>query len=196
MKIEALASREHRRGNLMQLRRREDEKHMLGRLLESFQQCVESRDREHMHLIDDIDTIFQLSRRIDHGIADIADIVNAVVACRVHFDNIGAVAAVYTAAGGTLTARIAVHGRKAVCRFCYYLGTGGFSRASRTAKKICMRYLACLHFAFQHRGDMILPYDILKYRRAPFSVERLIHFPPLPKIKARYKIRPYTENSK
>ena len=61
--IEALAARAHRHRHLLDLRRREDEFHMLRRLFERLQQAVKRLFRQHMHFVDDIDLGARHDRR-------------------------------------------------------------------------------------------------------------------------------------
>ncbi len=55
--IEALAARQDGDRHLADLGRREDELHMLRRLLQGLQQAVEGRLGEHVHFVDDIDLV-------------------------------------------------------------------------------------------------------------------------------------------
>ena len=75
---------------LVGLCRRKD-KNRIGRgLLQSLEQSVESRRRQHVDFVDDIDAVFPLSGGIGHLVDDISDIVDAVVGSRVHFHYIKA----------------------------------------------------------------------------------------------------------
>ena len=76
---EALAARQDRGRHLMQLRRRQNEQQVLRRLLDDLEQGVERAQREHMHLVDDIHTLFDLRRGIDGVVAQGADAVHAVI---------------------------------------------------------------------------------------------------------------------
>ena len=75
----ALAARENGRGHLVQLGRRQNEHQVLRRLLQNFQQRVERRDGEHMHLVDDVHTLFHLRRGVDGLVPQRTDVVHAVV---------------------------------------------------------------------------------------------------------------------
>ncbi len=86
--VVALAAREDRRGDLLQLGRGEDEDQMLRRLLDDLQQRVEGREREHVHLVDDIDALLHRGGR-EHGLlAQGADVVHAVVGGGVKLDHV------------------------------------------------------------------------------------------------------------
>ena len=75
----ALAARENGRGHLVQLGRRQNEHQVLRRLLQNFQQRVERRDGEHVHLVDDVHALFHLRRGVDGLAPQRADMVHAVV---------------------------------------------------------------------------------------------------------------------
>ena len=89
-----------------------------------------------MHFVYDIHAVLYGGRRIISLLAEISDIVNTVILRGVYFDDVQNRAVVYTAAGGTFSARIAVHGIFTVNRFCENFGTGGFARSARTGEKI------------------------------------------------------------
>ena len=86
--IEPLAARQDGRGHLVQLGRRQDKQHMLGRLLERFEQRVERADREHVHLVDDEHALFDLRGRVARLVAQVADVVHAVVRGRVDLGHV------------------------------------------------------------------------------------------------------------
>ncbi len=86
--IEALAARQDGDGNLVDIRRGEDEFRMRRRLFQRLQEGVERAPREHVHLVDDIDLVARRDRRIAHGIVDLADILDAVVGGGVDFHHV------------------------------------------------------------------------------------------------------------
>ena len=79
LEVVHLATAEDSRQNLVLLCGREDEDHVLGRLLESLEECVESRRREHVDLVDDKHAVASLLRRHVHLVGDVADVVHRVV---------------------------------------------------------------------------------------------------------------------
>ena len=76
----ALAAGEDGGRDLMQLRGSQDEHQMLRRLLQDFKQGVKGGGGEHMHLIDDIHTLFQHRGGIHRLLPKGPDAVHAVVA--------------------------------------------------------------------------------------------------------------------
>ncbi len=86
--IEALAARQDGDRNLADLGGGKDEFYMWGRFFQRFQQRVERRGRQHVHLVDDIDLVARRGRPIVHGINDFTDIPHPGVRGRVHFHHI------------------------------------------------------------------------------------------------------------
>jgi hypothetical protein len=63
LKVVALAAAQDRDGDLVHLRRREDELHVRRRLLERLQERVPRRVREHVDLVHDVD-LEAVARRV------------------------------------------------------------------------------------------------------------------------------------
>ena len=89
-KIETLTSRQNRDGKLLRVGCAEDKLDVPWRLLQRFQQCVESLGRQHVHFVDDVDLVTrsawthgcvgsQLSNFIDPAIAGTVDFQNVHV---------------------------------------------------------------------------------------------------------------------
>ena len=82
-----------------------------------------------MNLVNDIDAELAVNGCKTGFIADIADIVNAVIACGVNFNNVKNGAGVDTLADFTFVAGIAVNGMQTVDRLLKDFCAGGFSRS-------------------------------------------------------------------
>ena len=170
-----LAAGKYRGGNLLKLRRREDEHQMLRRLLKDLEQGVESRSREHVHLVDDVHALFHGGRR-EHGLVpQRADIVNAVIGCRVQLHHVEYRPVRDAAAGGADAAGAAVHRMLAVHRAGEDARTGGLARAARADKDVSVGEPTGHHLVFQRLGYVLLSDDLIKDLRPPFAVQRLIH---------------------
>ena len=74
--VEALAARQNRHRHFADFGRGENEFYVRWRLFEGFQQGVESRRGQHVHLIDDVDLVTRRCRLVLHCIIDFADIVD------------------------------------------------------------------------------------------------------------------------
>ena len=86
--VEALAARQHRHRHLVHFGRREEELHMLRRLLKSLQQRIESVLGKHVDFVDDVDLVARADRGIADRVDDLADVVDAGVRRRVHLDHV------------------------------------------------------------------------------------------------------------
>ena len=113
---EALAARENGRGDLVQLRRRENEHQVRGRLFQDLEQRVERGRREHMHLVDDVHALFHLRGGIDRLVAQRAHAVHAVVRRCVQLHHVQKPAALDAEAARAAVAGIAVFRLLAVDR--------------------------------------------------------------------------------
>ena len=65
---------------------------MWRRFFERFQQCVERGLGEHVHFVDDVDLETSLRRRVAHVVAQLAHVIDAVVARAIDLDDVEAVA--------------------------------------------------------------------------------------------------------
>ena len=173
-----LAAGEDRRGDLLQLRRGEDEHQVLGRLLKYFQQGVERRGGEHVHLVDDVHALFYRRGREHCLLPQGADVVDAVVGRGVQLHNVEHGAVRDAAARRAHPAGVAVDLVLAVDRLGEDARAGGFARAARADEDICVRQAPGLHLVFQRLGNMLLSDDLVKGLRPPFAVQRLIHDAP------------------
>ena len=171
----ALAARQNGRRHLVQLRRRQNEHQMLGRLLQYLQQRVERGRGEHMHLVHDIHAPLHLCGRIDRLVAQRAHAVHAVVGRRVQLHHIQQPPALDAKATRAAVARVAVHRMLAVDRARKDLCAGRLACAARTGKQVSVRQPSLRHLPPQRGGDMLLPHHIGKGARPPLAVKRLIH---------------------
>ena len=83
-----VGARPDRRQHLVRLRRREDEDQVLGRLLDDLEQRVERRRGHHVRLVDDEDAVARADRREVRAVAQLARVVDAVVAGGVHLGDV------------------------------------------------------------------------------------------------------------
>ena len=88
--VEALAAREDGLGDRLHLGGGKDKDYVLGRLFQSLQQGVEGRRREHVHLVDDVNLIGAFGRGIAHDLAQLADVIDAIVGGAIYLQHIHA----------------------------------------------------------------------------------------------------------
>ncbi len=149
---------------------------MFGRLLEYFEQCVECRGREHVHLVDDVNALFD-NGGAEYGlVTQRADIVDTVVRGGVKLNNVHYGAVLDAEAGGTRIAWIAVHGMFAVDRAGENFSTGCLACAARSDEQVSVTQPTGNYLFFQSLGYVRLAYDVVEGARAPLAIESLIHY--------------------
>ena len=132
-----------------------NENNMGRRLFDGFQQSVEGACRKHVDLVDDIDLILDVNRRVYDFIPELTHILNAVVGGGVHFDNIGTATGDFLAAFALKT-RVAVNGMLAVDRHGENFRAGGFARASCAGEQVRVGKLSRLKLVLQRPCNMLL----------------------------------------
>src|SRR5882672_4758433 len=177
MQIKSLATAQDGCQNFLRLGRSKNKFHMLWRLLQRFQKRVERGRRKHVDLVDEIDFVTPFGRRIPDVLAQLAHVLDAVVACAVDLDHVKTVAAGDLAA---VVAHAAWRNRgtlDAVERLCQNSCRRSFAHAARANKKVCVREPVLRHRIFQRARDVSLTDQIVKRLRPILSGEDLvIHF--------------------
>ncbi len=107
-------------------------------LLQRFEQRIESRGGQHVHLVDDIDLELAVLGRILDGLAQVADLVHAVVGGGVDLHHVHGFLRQQTAAALALTTGVAIHGRFAVDGAGHDLCGGRFAGAAAAAEQVRM----------------------------------------------------------
>ena len=88
VKVINLTTGKNGRENLMLLRRSQDKDSMTGRFFQRFQERIESRCREHVHLVDDIYLILTNLWRDTHLLHQLANVIHRVIRSSIEFVNI------------------------------------------------------------------------------------------------------------
>ena len=143
----------------MLLGSRKDEDGVLRRLLQSLEEGIERRRREHMNLIDDKDRVVALLRDDTHLLNKVTDVVNRVVRCRIELVHIERASLVERATRLTLVASLATLRIETVDGLCKDSCTGGLTHATRSAEHIGVRQLSTLDGVFQGRCNMTLSHN-------------------------------------
>ena len=94
LQVELQAARQHRHRNLLRVRRRQHEVHVLGRLLERLQHRVERGLRQHVHFVDQVDLVAADRRRVARVVEDLAHVVDAGVRRGVELEQVDEAAGV------------------------------------------------------------------------------------------------------
>jgi len=144
---------------------------VVGRLLERLQNGVRGLLGEHVRLVHDVDLHAAAGRPQRHPIADLADVVDAAVAGRIHFDHVDGGGVVDAAtrladeAGGDRRPLLAVD------RFGQDLGHGGLTGAARTGEQVCVRNPVELDGVSERLHHVRLPDHLAEVLRAMGAVE-------------------------
>ena len=139
MEIEALATAHDRRQNFLRFSRRENEFHVGWRLLQRFQKRVERGRGQHVHFVDDINFVARFGWRVAHVFAQLAHLLDAVVACAVNLQDIEAVAGRDLAAIVARAVRVNSGPLHAVERFRQNARGRSFADATRPDEQISVR---------------------------------------------------------
>jgi hypothetical protein len=125
-----------------------------------------------MHLVDDVDFVARLHRRVLRVLDDRgAHIVDAGFGGGIHLDDIDAGALLDSAAESARFARVRRGTLLAVERLGEQARRGGFARAARAAKQVRMRLPTLLNRIPQGDRHMGLPHQLFEILRPILAVE-------------------------
>ena len=174
--IVPLTAGNDRRGNLVNLGCRQNEFHIRRRLLHDLEQGIERACGKHVNLVDDIDLEPASFRRISGCVAQVADILDAVVGRRIDLDEIGERTVLSRLADLTFETGIPVLARMlAVDRLCQNTGAGSLAGAAGAGEQVGMCRGLAPKLILQRRCDLRLRQDVCEGHRSPLSVKCLIH---------------------
>ncbi len=125
-----------------------------------------------MDLVDDIDPVTALGRGILDLLADLADILDAVIGRGVDLHYVQRSAGGDVLAGAAFAAGTSVHRSLAVDGPGEYLGDAGLAGAAGPAEQIGMSDALRQYLIFQCLYNVVLPLYLIKRNRAPFAVQR------------------------
>ena len=156
---------------------REDEHHMLGRLLHDFEQRVESLRRDHVRLVKDEDLVLITGRRESGTLAQFTRVVHTVVRGRVDFDHVDGPGAT----GGEILAGFAFAAGVG-CRAFRTVDAAGentrgacLAASSRAREQVGVRQLAFVQGPHQRHGNLFLPDDAFERIRTITTVKGQRH---------------------
>ena len=157
IEIVGLAAAQDGRQDLVLLRRRQDEDGVCRRLLQRLQEGVESRLRQHVHLIDDVHRIASHLRRNLHLVHQRLDVLHAVVGRRIQLVDAVRTPLGERAAGVALPAGLQVRsGIRAVDGLGENARRTRLAHAPGAAEKICVRELPALDRVLEGPRDVVL----------------------------------------
>ena len=160
--------------DLLRLGRREDELHVLRRLLDDLQQGVEALRAHHVRLVDDVDLVAALRRPVGGAFAQVTGVVDAAVGGRVDLDDVDRA----RPAPGERHARVAhpagVRGRPllAVEAAGEDPRAGRLAAAARAAEEVGVAHPTGAQSLHERLGDVLLADDVAERLRPVAAVQR------------------------
>ena len=173
-KVEALTPGQNRCREPLRLGGCQNKHHMGRWLLQRLQQRIKGRGRQHVYLVDDIDLVFAILWRILHRFAQVADLVHAVVAGRVDFQNVQTVFSHQALAAFAFPTGVALHRMQTVNSPCHDLGGGRFACSAGAAEQIRVRDPPGHDLVAQGGNNGLLPHHGAEILRPPLPVKCLI----------------------
>ena len=123
-----------------------------------------------MNLVDDIYSVFQLCGGEGYLILHIPDVIDTVIACGVHLDNVRRGSRIDAATSGAFVAGVTRPGIETVHSLRQNLGTGGFTCTARAGKQIRMAHFICQKLCFNRLCNCQLSYNVIKGLRTIFTI--------------------------
>lgn len=165
-----LAARQYGRYNFVLFGGGKYENHIRRRFLKGFEECIERRLCEHVHLIDDEYPVAADCRWYHHLLDEAADVVDAVVRRRVEFYDIKRTVFIELPAGIALVAGLAVGcARGAVDGFGEDTGARRLAYSTGAAEEVGMSEAVGGDGVFKRHRQGLLAHHAAECRRAVFS---------------------------
>ena len=179
LEIESLAAAQHGDRHLADLGGREDELHMLGRLLEGLQQRIEGAGREHVDFVDDVDLVAGGGGAVGDAVDDLADVADAGARGRVHLKHVDMAAlgdghAVLARAAGIGGRPPGAVGADAVHALGDDPGGGGLSDAAYSGHDEGVRDSVRLEGVLQRADHRVLADQVGECLRAVLARQNLV----------------------
>ena len=173
-KVKPLASTQNRRQNLLGIGRREEKLHMRRGLFQRLEQRIESRCREHVNLVDDVDFVFARGGRKLGRIPQLTNLVDAVVRSTVDLQYVQG-----APLGDFLHPRVGIvelnaGSTGAIERLGKDARQGGLACTTRPTEQIAMRDPPQTNGVGQGGGHMFLPHHVGKTLGTVFSGDDLV----------------------
>lgn len=172
--VEALAAGEDGGQHLLRVRGGEHELHVRRRLLEGLEQRVERRRGEHVDFVDDVDFELRGGGRELARLAQLAHLLDAVVARAVDLQHVERAALGDFHAARIVHIKVGERTAGAVERLGEDARERGLARAARTAEQVGVRDAAGCDGIGQRARDMLLTDNVREALRAVFAGDDLI----------------------
>ena len=165
--------RSNRSEDLVQVGRGEDEAHVLGRLLDQFQQGVKASRGDHVGFVDDVDLVARRCGREHRALTQIAGVVHASVARSIKLDDVDGARSTRSQIHATLarSARLRGWSLLAVQRSRHDSSRRRFAAATGAGEKVRVVNTIVVQSPRQRRGDVFLAHHVGQPRRPVGAVE-------------------------
>src|SRR5690606_19520612 len=169
VKVKYLTTGKNSGENFMFFCRCQDKNSIRRWFFQSFQKCIESRLRKHVHLVNDIDFVFTSLRRDSYLFNQATDIVHRVIRCRIQLVNTEGISllkrftALTSATGFYLFADLCT-----VYCFRQNTGTSCLPHTTRSTKQKSLRQLIVVDRIFERAGNMLLTNNGVEGHRTIF----------------------------
>ena len=166
-KAEMLAARSNGLRNILRLGRGQHEHDVAGRLLQRFQQSIESRIGDLVGLVENVDLEAIARRAVARSLAQLADLVNAAIGGGVNLNHVHGISRADFGARFAYSAglRHRLVRRPAVQRHGQNARHGGLADPAMPAEDVSVRRPALLQGVLQGPGNMFLPDDLGEFLR-------------------------------
>ena len=170
-----------RADDLLRLGRREDELHVLRRLLDDLEQGVEALRRDHVRLVDDVDLVAALGRAITRPLTQVTRIVHATVRGGVDLDHVDRA----RSPAGQRHTRVALTTRRRRRALLAVEAAGQdacarrLAAAARPTEEVGVVDPPGAQRLHERLGDVLLPDDVREALRSVAAVEGDGHAPTL-----------------
>ena len=142
VEVICLATRQDSRQNLMFFSCSKNKDSVCRRFLKGLEESIERRLRQHMHLVDDINTVLSHLRRYTYLVHQRLDVIHSVIGSGIKLMDAVGTSFSKRKTRFTLSARLHILRRiGAVYHLCEDTGSGGLTHPSRSAEEVCMRKL-------------------------------------------------------
>ena len=118
----------------MNLRCCQNKYHILRRFLQRLQKCIKCSDRQHMHLINNVNLEAAFRWTIRHFLTDLSNIIHTIVRCRINLNHIHRCTGCNRLAHRTLSAWTSIHRMFTIHRLGKYLCHSRLSCSTSSAK--------------------------------------------------------------
>ena len=172
MEVEAVAAVDDGGRHLVRLGRRKHEHDVRRRFLERLQERVPSGGGEHVRLIEDVDALAAAHRCERDVLAQLANVVHAVVGGGVHLHHVERSAAGDGHTGRIVGREVCARAALGVERAGEELGHARLARAARADEQVRVMHLVELDRVAQCADDVLLAHHVFEGAWAMAAVER------------------------